>query len=54
MSPACIYGTECTGPGCEDCARYVEPETQDDKDAEIDRAYGRMISEGKVLREDGF
>lgn len=43
MSFACIYGAECPGcASCEDCVRYVQPETQEDKDTAIDRAYDRL------------
>jgi len=47
MSFACIYGTECSGPACEDCARYVEPRTQEDIDEESDLAYDRNKEENQ-------
>lgn len=40
---SCIYGGECRGcVSCSDCTRYVVLETQEDKDAAIDRAYDKL------------
>lgn len=43
MSFACIYGTECTGcVSCDDCVRYVQPETQEEYNRRVDAAYDKV------------